>query len=484
MNCSPANLASQAACYKSCLSPGSIAAIKNYLLCAIVNVGGIGANLIPTGASYSGGCSYSLAISPNTTYAITWGANDTSATVGSTSYPSTGASTQTTFYSSSNTTITFFGTGGSTVTAMLRVAPKDVPILSGLSLAPTTAGQLTVSWDTPPSQITSTSVYTSPDQVTWTLAATLAAPTSSTTINAAAVGSNLYVRGYWTNGIATNTLNPITKAYSGRTPDWLKRIIANGGASPASGTLSAVETFEQTLLTNNLDSLFVVGLLVVPDNLTAAITPFWKRSGNDPWTNHSFVAGDLTINGLAGDGASKYLDVGATPAGLLSVIGGTTWASAGISLYIQSGNNLSQYDVGAGDSALQTLWGLAVQSGTAQYDAPYGTSGQNRISYAQSNFTGFLSGNRTGTSTNTLYAASSTRVFGSIATGAQNVSGAPTDNTGNMVAWALNNAGTIGFWSSKRISFVAHHAGFSSSQCQTLYNAVQALRTALGGGWV
>lgn len=215
MNCSPANLASQASCYKSCLSPGSIAAIKNYLLCAIVNVGGIGANLIPTGASYSGGGSYTLTISPNTTYAITWGANDTSATVGGTSYPSTGAGTQTTFYSSGNTTITFFGTGGSTVTAMLRLAPKNVPILTGLAVTLNGTGTaLTVTWDSPPSQITSTNVYTSPDQITWTLAATVASPGTSSSVPPPAAGNVTYVRAYWTSGIATNTLNPLTVSYS------------------------------------------------------------------------------------------------------------------------------------------------------------------------------------------------------------------------------------------------------------------------------
>jgi hypothetical protein len=39
-------------------------------------------------------------------------------------------------------------------------------------------------------------------------------------------------------------------------------------------------------------------------------------------------------------------------------------------------------------------------------------------------------------------------------------------------------------FSTNRLSFTAFHSGFSAADSSALYSAVQALRTALGGGYV
>jgi hypothetical protein len=90
--------------------------------------------------------------------------------------------------------------------------------------------------------------------------------------------------------------------------DWARRVVANGGALPSLNTITAMETLRlgciAASLTNKIYSLCVF----VPDSVIAASTPLFKHRGADPWTNSGFVIGDLSVNGLKGDGVSKFLD--------------------------------------------------------------------------------------------------------------------------------------------------------------------------------
>lgn len=482
MNCSPANLASQAACYKSCLSPGSIAAIKNYLFCAIVKVGGIGANLIPTGASYSGGGTYTLTISANTTYGITWGANDTSATVGGTSYPNTGAGTQTDFYSASNTTITFTGTGGSTVTAMLRVAPKAVPILTGLASTLSTNGHIvTVTWDTPPSQITATNVYTSPDQVTWTLAATVNAPGASTVLAAPAVGSVLYVRAYWTSGIATNTLSPLTTNQpDAAVANWAVRVVANGGATVATSTVSALNTFIASCKGAGLWSLMYHVNCIVPDSLKAALTPLLVGGYNDPWIDNSAGSASITVNGLFTDGnQGKYFSPG-------NIASNLTLSSGGITTYAQriqdpgtGSRDLGFHNTAFTDACLLNISNVGnTQGGIGQNATP---NGGVSVAYPGQ---GYFAVNRTSTTRCDLYWANSTHAHASVASNTNLVTtltaNSPFSVCGN---YNITLPAEETYQGSSRLSFLATHQGLSAAQSLSFYNAVQAMRVALGGGF-
>jgi hypothetical protein len=88
--------------------------------------------------------------------------------------------------------------------------------------------------------------------------------------------------------------------------NWALRVSINGGASPSTNTQIALTTFMQSLYNNNIYSKMISVNCLVPDNLIAASTPLIFIAGNSLWTNHNFVSGDLTVNGLLGNGSSKY----------------------------------------------------------------------------------------------------------------------------------------------------------------------------------
>jgi hypothetical protein len=94
---------------------------------------------------------------------------------------------------------------------------------------------------------------------------------------------------------------------------------------------------------------------------------------------------------------------------------------------------------------------------------------------------GFISLNRTATNALALYGASQATAFNTLASN----STAQTKGTGPSVelyAWGQNSNGTAASFSGKRDSFIAVHAGLTSTEAQALYNAVAAMRTSFGGG--
>ena len=82
-----------------------------------------------------------------------------------------------------------------------------------------------------------------------------------------------------------------------------------------------------------------------------------------------------------------------------------------------------------------------------------------------------------------IYYAKSTTAHSSIVS-TVNTQGGSAFTGFNMTIFALNNAGTIGNYCGKRLSLAAIHAGMTSTQSNNFYNAIQTLRTALGGGYV
>lgn len=95
---------------------------------------------------------------------------------------------------------------------------------------------------------------------------------------------------------------------------------------------------------------------------------------------------------------------------------------------------------------------------------------------------GFYSFSRTASNLSTAYSANSGNAFASIATSA-GVTAAASNNKANIYLFQgplLNS----GWWNTTMyLSFYALHLGLTSGETQDLYNAVQALRVALGGGY-
>jgi hypothetical protein len=251
--------------------------------------------------------------------------------------------------------------------------------------------------------------------------------------------------------------------------------VTNGGATPSAGTVSAFSVFLYTLDSYSITSSIIALNLFAPDSVIAAITPLISNAGNNPWTNNNFVLGDLNVNGLIGNGATKYLDTGIIPGTAF------TATAAGMFAYI-SFNNVAFNGV-----ELQSFVSTAVCSqldafsGPLVYCAYNQTVGQGLVSFTTSGFTGYFSGQRTAANAIALYGASSSLAHTALATGTGAGGTAPAISTyclaGNFIGTAVN-------FSANRLSCAGFSKGLSSTQDGHLYDAIQACRTTLGGGFV
>lgn len=274
-----------------------------------------------------------------------------------------------------------------------------------------------------------------------------------------------------------------TANYNSLVVSWASRVVTNGGAAPSSATKAALSSFCDSLDSNSLTALMYSVNCFIPDSLIASITPLVKTLGNDPWTNHGpFLAGDLSVSGLKGNGTTKYLDTGVKPSNIEA-----TYANQGVTLYFTSAENSASYqDFGSNDNSPsydthQTI--LELNSGGIYWDSPY-AAGSGRMSVAVAPGTGYYSANRTAANINNLYFANSGTAHGPIVATNTFNAGALATSTAAMYCFAFNAAGSASGFSAHRISFSAVHKGLTQAQSLAFFNAIQALRTALGGGFV
>lgn len=277
---------------------------------------------------------------------------------------------------------------------------------------------------------------------------------------------------------------------------WGDRVVANGGAAVSSTTSNAVNCFYLGCVADGIwDDLWEVNCFV-SDNLIAALTPLKVYStgswtGSNVWINHNFVAGDLTINGLQGDGSSKYLDMG------MKLKSGANTYPIGISIYrfASTNNYIPGYDIGTSGTSLYGV-SAAIYTDTTAYFGAYNIANVNRdyvfatntsTLLGGTNFVGFLSGSRTNTSGIALYGGNSSSGFLTLTNSNSSVTD-PTYNRNYLdqttIVFALNDRlGVIGNYSKHTLSFVAIHDGLTPTKTQQLYNRVQSLRWMLGGGY-
>jgi hypothetical protein len=267
---------------------------------------------------------------------------------------------------------------------------------------------------------------------------------------------------------------PTAVSYHPTVVNWAARVVTNGGAAPSAATKACLSTFCYALDAASLTSLMVSVCCLVPDNLIAAITPLLVGGGRDPWLNQNFLAGDLTVNGLLGNGSTKFLETGISP----------TWIpgmpdSGGCTIYYYTNPNDNGVEIAWNDVVDSHQFALQFYAGTIYFDCYVYSTG--RISYAASGFTGYVSGNRIASNSEDIYTANSGTTHGSVVHGA----GAPgTIGIGEVYCFAANNFGGAAYYSAKRLSFAAIHQGLTSAQSLAFYNSIQAMRVAFGGGYV
>lgn len=477
-----------------CLSPRLLERIILYLACK-----GFAMSLIPNGSVYTGATpEFDLAVSANTTYIITWGANELSVTICGNSYPSTGVGTQTIVWTASCTLMQFFGTfAGTTVTAVVTqpLPGSKTPEVSGFTFTISRDGTtVTASWDTPPSFVDSTEVWVSSDNVTFALQTTVAAPGTSATFAAPGAATQTYCKVRWVDSGASpanGAFNTALVAY-GAVANWAARILTNGAIQAiAQASVNAANTFYGKIVAIGL-SKFKIMSLFVPEGIgtgdNGSFTPLIKAVGSDPWPKISGTYGTTDINGYTPfPGTGAAISTGLVPNTHLTA--GNYGATIYLYRNINSGTQRGAFGSAAnsafnlGDAAFHMRSNLTQGAYIFMPSFNAGT-GFNPANLPSNDFAGYFSVNRVASNDMRLYVANSTLAHQQLAVDLNNnVTALPL---AALTLFAVNC--TVGgiVWTQfddYTTSFFAVHEGLSSAQSLALYNAVQQFLVDKGGGF-
>lgn len=272
-------------------------------------------------------------------------------------------------------------------------------------------------------------------------------------------------------------LNEATTAIDPVVTDWAARVVRNGGSTPSLATQLTLSAFMQGLTATGIRSKMIAVNCFISDSLASAFTPLIV-GGNELWVNHNFLIGDLTINGLIGNGSNKYIDTGILATHFASD------ANAGATLYITNASPTATYDLGYTNNAGSDSFILVYNNnGTSASGFQTWNSTTGAVGFSWTPKPGYLSGSRTAANASALYYASSTTPHVTQAT----ISSAGGSRTAHNLFVGCTNAFELGGpfgYTSNRYSFAAFHDGLTSLESAIFFSLIQAMRQALGGGFV
>lgn len=266
--------------------------------------------------------------------------------------------------------------------------------------------------------------------------------------------------------------------------DWVNRVYANGGTVSAS-TASAVNQFCSAIESAGIRDRFYRMGIFAGTGLNAALVPLYRgpslggtQYGGATDTNWGpFVSGDYVetgaSGGLTGNGTSKYLTTGLTPANLpdfstghLSVYSANAFGGSTIYALLSSlgAGYAENYAIEANRAAggLYGAWGKGGTFSTLATQAQGAGNGHTLIARTSSTD---LSAYRN--TSGTAIATSSTSV---------------TPAT-SSVQWAVFSHGTGGSplnYAAARLGGYSIGASMTGSQAAAFYTAMQAFQTAMG----
>lgn len=287
------------------------------------------------------------------------------------------------------------------------------------------------------------------------------------------------------------------------------------GVTNSSGTVSSNSLFAVTQVCNDLNAASVLTrytciIPFCPDSLQAALTPIlpspsavptWNINGGnafialtvEPYRGLSgFVGGDLTVNGLTGNGSSKFVNLFPSPnnpSGGLRVIMPNP-LDAGKIIYCYTANSgvyveEGYYDSGAAgqDNSILTVAYNSAPINRHRLGGLASTAGTNV------SLTGFYSQQRVSNTELDVYFANSTNphflylndtTASGVSSWRVNFIGYALfdywDAVGGGPAAGNFTANTLSIWASLRLHI-------TSSESAASYTAFQTFRTTLGGGF-
>lgn len=488
MTGSPTTLASLARCL-TCITPAQMKSVRNSVLNQIA-FAGLAPNLILPGSKYAGiGVEFDVTVQANTTYLIVWGSNELSMTLCGVNYPSPGAGQRTTVFTGSCTVMQFFGTfAGTTVTARVEKTNPAVnpPVPTGLTfLMNTGATQATATWNAPPAGVTSTEVWTSSDNVTYTLAATVNAPGTSAVVTMPAPTS---AGNFWAKlranvtGKGSSGFTTAVGCYDAVTSAWALQVITNGGTAMAAATIGGVDEFVRGLKATTVwAKMIIVNVFANEPNINAALTALIQPAGGrQPWTMTPSQANPAwTPNGWVANNGGNFKTL---QTGIIMNATAVTNANAGSSIYVYNNPNFigTNADGGCGQAPGPPYMEYTTCSQLHAHAYLWDNNNIDWTTFDNSTLPGFYSFSRVATNDFRMYFANSLNAFSQVG---QNLTNTVTNPPNTEMYFAGANAVGGTHTSNKTISFQALHLGLSSSETQTLYNAVQTLRTRFGGGF-
>ena len=264
--------------------------------------------------------------------------------------------------------------------------------------------------------------------------------------------------------------------------DWNKRMVSYGGTDVSVTTSNALRTFYSGLDTDGTLILMSAANAIVPDNLTAARTPFIWKSGSEIWTNFNFGASNLTVAGLQGNGTDKYLGTGIVPSTANKILA----TSGGISGIISDNpGTASAVILGGNPVTANVLCDLFVSGGATRTRLWRNDLVNQNFLFANvpsTTWAGYISGNRTAADAIAIYIASSTNTHQVLTNATGTQTGTAAANTTALLTFARNGNGTPADFGNHRVSFVAFHGGLTQTQSSNLYNRASTFRAAVGGG--
>ncbi len=355
--------------------------------------------------------------------------------------------------------------------AILASAPPPAPPVP-TGLAAVWTGTTAVSWDPVPAGAGYTEVWSSTDNITFVLSDTVNFPGTTSTLSGSCAAPYVKIR-FGTGAFTSSTL--ATSGTNAKTAAWVARVVVNGAAAPAAGTQTAINSLYNSLDGGGLTSKILSMALFVPDSLIAAITPLFVGT-SDPWLNVNFVGGDLGANGLTGDGATKYLNPWFTPA-----FDSPQWTLTSCCLFF--------YAYTANSTVLGTEIGCTDTLNDGAFVSNFNFAGLTTFSDLQGSGArlsvatpgnGFYMASRIAAGDNKIYFANSITAWSAIASNAIGSSGL---STAGFLVYAFNNNATPAQPANSTLSCAGIAAGLTTTEGQCLYNAVQACRVALAGGF-
>jgi hypothetical protein len=271
--------------------------------------------------------------------------------------------------------------------------------------------------------------------------------------------------------------------------DWATRASANGGTISTT-LLRAVSDFCATIDRNSLRDRFVRLNPFAGGNLSGALVPLYRSTsfggtvlGNATDTNNNFVSGDFTeTTGLKGNGTTKFLNTGFTPASFVSTSSvHLSYSGTGLeTTSAATSGSGDRFGIGTYNNTEGGLYDLSVAhylSATGPNQRGSRMSTFTFYTYASSSSCGatesHLIGTRTSTTAAALYGAGS-----SIATNGGTVT--PSSHSQPFYVFGLNLNGTAGVLTAGTFRMYSIGNGLNATQAAAFSAAVAALNTALG----